>query len=106
MEQGAYYTLMGACAHACNIQVLKFLSLVFRSCSVTGDANFSIENTCLTVGQPGVARALIEQCAGAEVGFSQRFLWMFPQPSYSRFSTLEAVNKTFTDSLGIRTTTF
>ena len=63
--------------------------------AVTGDANFSMESTCLTVGgfsQPSVARVLIGQSGSAEVGLSQRFLWLFPQPSYSRFGTLEAVD--------------
>ena len=70
---------------------------------VTGDANFSMETTCLTVGgfsQPSVARSLIEQSGSAEIGLSQRFLWLFPQPSYCRFNTLEGVDKQFSDSLG------
>ena len=61
-----------------------------------------MESTCLTVGgfsQPSVARALIEQSGSSEVGLSQRFLWMFPKPTYSRFGTLEAVDGNFTDSI-------
>ena len=63
-----------------------------------------MESTCLTVGgfsQPTTAQALIEQSGCAEVGLAQRFLWMFPKPSYSRFHTLEAVNKEFTESIGM-----
>lgn len=41
----------------------------------------------------------IEQSGSAEVGLSQRFLWLFPKPIYSRFGTLEAVNNTFTDKI-------
>ena len=65
-----------------------------------------MESTCLTVGgfsQPSVARLLIEQSGSAEIGLSQRILWLFPQPSYSRFNTLEAVDSQFTDSLGMFT---
>ena len=28
------------------------------------------------------------------------FLWLFPQPDYSQFNTLEAVDAVFTDSVG------
>ena len=72
--------------------------------AVTGEANFSMDSTCLTVGgfsQPSVARVLIEQSGSAEIGLSQRILWLFPQPAYSRFSTLEAVDSQFTDGLGM-----
>ena len=71
--------------------------------AVTGDAKFTMESTALTVGgfsQPPVARTLIEQSGSAEIGLSQRFLWLFPQPSYSRFHTLESVDTDFTESLG------
>ena len=66
---------------------------------VTGDANFSMETTSLTIGgfsQPGVARTLIEQPGSIETGLTQRFLWSFPKPSYARFGTLEAVDEHFT----------
>ena len=62
-----------------------------------------MDATCLTVGgfcQPSVARTLIEQCGSAEIGLSQRFLWLFPQPAYSRFHTLESVDTEFMESLG------
>lgn len=65
-----------------------------------------MDSTCLTVGgfsQPSTARAVIEQSGSAEVGLSQRFLWLFPKPTYSRFGTLEAVDDKFTDTIG-RTT--
>ena len=70
---------------------------------MTGDANFSMETTCLIVGgfsQPSVARSLIEQSTSAEVGLTQRFLWNFPKPTYSRFCTLEEVDEHFTESIG------
>jgi hypothetical protein len=72
--------------------------------SVTGDANFSMEATSLTVGgfsQPGVARGLIEQSGSVETGLAQRFMWLFPKPSYAKFGTLEAVDQNFTAALGI-----
>ena len=62
-----------------------------------------MDSTCLTVGgfcQPSVARALIEQSDSAEIGLSQRFLWLFPQPTYARFHTLESVDTDFMDKLG------
>ena len=71
--------------------------------TVTGDANFSMESTCLTVrgfSQPCVARTLIEQPDGAGIGLSQHFLWLFPKPSYARYKTLEAVDEQFSHSLG------
>ena len=71
---------------------------------VTGDANFSMESTSLTVGgfsQPSVARVLIKQPGSAEIGLAQRILWLFPQPTYSRFDTLKAVDDQFTDNLGM-----
>ena len=57
---------------------------------VTGHANFQMEQTALTVGgftQPSVARNIIEQNTGAERGFSQRFLWLFPKPTFAKFAT-------------------
>ena len=41
---------------------------------VTGEANISMDSTCLTVGgfsQPSVAHVLIEQNGSAEIGLSQ-----------------------------------
>ena len=71
--------------------------------TVTGDANFSMETTSFTVGgfsQPTVARSLIEQARSTEIGLTQRFLWVFPRPAYSRFHSLEAVDSQFTDYIG------
>jgi len=70
---------------------------------VTGDANFSMESTNLTLGgfsQPSVARALIEQPGSSEIGLAQRILWLFPKPTYSHFNTLKPVDKEFTNNLG------
>ena len=71
--------------------------------SVTGEANFSMRRTSLTVGgfnQPAVARSLIELPGNAEKGLSQRFLWLFPKPVYGKFDTLEPINKEFTAKIG------
>lgn len=62
-----------------------------------------MERTALTVGgftQPTVSKALIELPSSIEKGFAQRFLWIFPQPSFSNFSTLELVNEKFSQYLG------
>jgi len=61
------------------------------------------ESTSLTVGgfsQPSVRRPLIEQSGSAEVGLAQRFLWIFPQPTYSHFDTLKPVDGQFTENMG------
>ena len=74
------------------------------SSTVTGDANFSMKSTSLTVGgfnQPSVARSLIELPGNAEKGLSQRFLWLFPRPVYANFDSLEPTDKLFTDKIGI-----
>ena len=70
---------------------------------VTGEANFSMEATSLTVGgfnQPAVARSLIEMPGNYEKGLSQWFLWLFPKPVYAEFSTLEPTNKEFINKIG------
>ena len=71
--------------------------------TVTGEANFSMGATSLTVGgfnQPAVARALIELPGNAEKELSQRFLWLFPKPTYADFDSLEPADKTFADKIG------
>lgn len=81
--------------------VVTFIQIVIL---VSGDSNFSMEETNLVVGgfsQPSVARALIEFPGNTEKGFSQRFLWIFPEPSYAHFESLESVNKSFTGQLGM-----
>ena len=63
----------------------------FPFVKVTGDSNFSMESTSLIIGgfsQPSVAKALIKQSGSAEIGFAQCILWVFPQPAYSCFNTL------------------
>ena len=70
---------------------------------VSGDANFSMQRTNLTVGgfnQPFVTRALFEQPGNIEKGLTQRFLWLFPKPVYALFDNLESIDDTFVDLLG------
>ena len=70
---------------------------------MTGEANFSMSTTSLTVGgfnQLGVAKNLIELPGNAEKGLSQRFLWLFPKPVYSQFDTLEPIEKEFNGRIG------
>lgn len=72
--------------------------------TVTGDANFIMERTSLTVGgftQPMVARQMIEQQGSTEKGLAQRFMWMFPQPLFAKFGNLEPVDEKFMESLGM-----
>ena len=71
---------------------------------VTGEANFVMEQTSLTVGgftQSAVARALIELPSNIEKGLSTRFLWIFPKPCYAKFESLEPVDEEFKSALGI-----
>ena len=70
---------------------------------MSGDANFHMKKTGLTVGgftQPSVAKSFIEVPQGVEKGLVQRFLWIFPKPTYSKFTNLEPANKDFCDYLG------
>ena len=70
---------------------------------VSGEANFSMSLTGLTVGgftQPTVARNLLELQPAVEKGLVQRFLWIIPKPSFSPFSSLESANGEFSDLLG------
>lgn len=70
--------------------------------TVSGDANFVMSSTQLTVGgftQPGVARALIEMPSNAEKGFSHRFLWFFPNPLFEKFESLGTVDRGFIDKI-------
>jgi hypothetical protein len=62
-----------------------------------------MENTSFTIGgftQPSVAKSIIEQLACVEKGLCQRFLWLFPKPSFVWFNTLESVDDTFTKDIG------
>ena len=71
---------------------------------VSGDANFHMKKTALTVGgftQPNVAKSLLESPQATEKGLVQRFLWLFPKPSYSDFSSLQKANQEFVEYLGM-----
>ena len=62
-----------------------------------------MDQTALTVGgftQPCVAKSLIELPASIEKGLTQRFLWIFPKPSFAKFDTLELIDETFSEYLG------
>ena len=69
---------------------------------VSVDANFCIKHTALTVGgltQPTTARDLIKHPASVEKGLTQRFLWLIPEPSFSKFDSLEPANEEFVSHL-------
>ena len=71
--------------------------------AVSGDANFNMQRTALTVGgftQPSVAKALIDLSTSVEKGLTQRFLWIFPKPSFAKFNSLEPVDESFSEYLG------
>lgn len=71
---------------------------------VSGDANFDMKQTGLTLGgfiQPSVARNLLEQPANTEKGLCQRFLWFVPKPTPVPFDELEKVNAEFTADIGM-----
>ena len=62
-----------------------------------------MDHTALSIGgftQPGVARNIIEQRCGAERGFSQQFLWIFPQPSFAKFDSLKPVPDNISEAIG------
>lgn len=70
---------------------------------VSGEANFDMERTALTVGgftQPIVAKALIELPSSVEKGLTQHFLWLSSKPSFSKFDTLEMIDEVFCTFLG------
>ena len=71
-------SLTGGSLAIWHIQPLLFLTIL-----VSGEANFKIDRTGLTVGgfvQPGFARGLIEHPPNIEKGLCQRFLWILIQP--------------------------
>jgi len=77
------------CAHykTCTC-VLFTCTTSFFFCIVSGEANFQMKRTALTAGgftQPVVAKGLIEHAQSVEKGLVQRFLWISPKPSYSKF---------------------
>ena len=77
--------------------------LIPAFCTVSGDANFAMGHTGLTIGgftQPSVARSLIEIPANVEKGLCQRFLWVVPKPPGVQFKLLEKVDQDFTVSIG------
>ena len=63
--------------------------------AVTGETNFAMPYTRLTVGgftQLGLARSLIELPSNAEKGLSHRFLWVFPSPLFGKFYKIKTSN--------------
>jgi hypothetical protein len=69
---------------------------------VSGEANFTMHHTGLTVGgftQPSVARSLIEHQPNMEKGLCQRFLWLVPKPNPVRFNDLECVDQSFSTAI-------
>ena len=70
---------------------------------MSGDANFSIQQTGMTIGsfiQPSVARTLIEQQSNVEKGLCQRFLWIVPKLTIVKFDQLQQVDARFVTTIG------
>ena len=79
------------------------LAFSFVLSVVSGDANFTMKHTGLTIGgftQPVVARNLIEIQANVEKGLCQRFLWIAPEPATVSFNELQQVDREFSTALG------
>lgn len=71
--------------------------------SVSGDANFSMKHTGLTIGgftQPFVARNLIDVQANVEKGLCQRFLWLVPEPNLVTYEQMCKADTEFTTGIG------
>lgn len=70
---------------------------------MSGDANFHMKVTGLTVGgfiQPSIARNLLEQPTNVDKGVCQRFMWFSPKQVSVPFEKLEKVNEEFSASVG------
>ena len=67
--------------------------------TVTGEANFSIKATSLLL-EVLTSLLLLALLGNAEKDLSQRFLWLFPQPVYGTFETLEPIKEEFVDNIG------
>lgn len=81
--------------------IMHPITINFVPCTivVSGDANFVMSSTRLTIGgftEAGVARSLIEMPSNSEKGLSHRFLWLFPKPLFGSFAALD---KAFTDEI-------
>jgi len=70
---------------------------------VSGDANFNMDYTGLSIGgftQVNVARGFIESTANVEKGLIQRFHWLIPKPYPKKFKDLKKIDTSFSDSVG------
>ena len=81
------------------------LCILYLKCtlSVSGEANFEMKQTGLTLGgfiQPSIARNLLEQPTNIEKGLCQRFMWFVAKPTPVPFDDLERVNRDFSMSIG------
>ncbi len=72
-------------------------------CLVSGEANFTMHHTGLTVGgftQPSVARNMLEHQPNIEKGLCQRFLWLVPKPNSILFEDFQHVDGEFFTAMG------
>lgn len=83
---------------------MYFVIVIVYTCIVSGEANFTMSHTGLTVGgftQPAVIRNLIEVQGNVEKGLCQRFLWLCPRPNSVLFADLQKVDEKFSSALGM-----
>ena len=86
-------------SHKCNYYIL----ITFCNLIVSGEANFFMEHTGLTVGgftQPNIAKGLIESQSNIGKGVCQRFLWIFPKPHPTKFNDLKPTDESFSNEIG------
>lgn len=92
-------------------KIFQLTKQIFISFTVSGNANFKMQRTCLTLcgmTQPTTAAPLIVDKNNVDKGLASRFLWIFPKPVFKKFASLEVsaneelkeASKNFTIHLG------
>jgi len=85
------------------LQAHTYVCIICIFCVVSGEANFKMDHTGLTIAgftQANVAKGLIEAIPNVEKGLSQRFHWLFPKPNPIKFADLQSVKEEFSDAIG------
>lgn len=76
------------CSYVCTVN----LKIIFQHYTVTGNANFCMNQTSLQLlgfTQPQSALPIINNAQNNAKGFTSRILWYFSTPIYSRLADLE-----------------
>lgn len=96
--------VVSACS-LCYLLMLVILNLylpVYVPFSVSGDANFSMHHTGMTISgfiQPNVARSLIELQSNVEKSLCQHFLWLCPKVTFVKFDQLQEIDENFSTAI-------